>query len=209
VSSFFNKSFREILEISSSNSPTPGGGSVSAIVCCLGAAMTAMVANLTVGNDKYKPVEKEVQALLDTTTALINKLEALTDADMEAFDQLMAAYRLPKNTDEEKAARATTLQQALKNACNTPLETARVCLSVLKTTENLAPIGNKMAISDAGVAAAIAEAALTGVLLSVDINIPLIKDQAYVHQALNEKEALLAKAKESKDKTLAIVKERM
>ena len=206
---FFNKSLREVIEVSASNSPTPGGGSVSAMVACFGAAMCAMVCNLTVGKEKYKDVEPRVKEILGTANGLIKRLEELVDSDMAEFNNFMAAYRLPKGTDEEKAAREEAIQKALKSATDTPMEIARVCLKALEITDKLAPIGNKMAISDAGVAAVVAEAALNGVLLSADINIPSIKDQDYVGKIVAEKEAMVAEAKRLKDKTMAVVQERM
>ncbi|MBP2650797.1 MAG: Formiminotransferase-cyclodeaminase [Firmicutes bacterium] len=209
MSKFFDKSFREILEAAASSSPTPGGGGIAGVVAALGASMTAMVANLTIGKDKYKSVEPEVQAMLATTNQLIDKLEALVDADMTAFSQLMDAYRLPKTTPEEKDFRDATLETAVKHACDTPLDIARVCLSLLEVTAKLAPIGNKMAVSDAGVASVVAEAALNSVLLSVDINLPLLTDKTYIETAINEKNMLKAKAKAIKEKTLYIVNERM
>lgn len=206
---FFDKSLREIIEVSASNSPTPGGGSVSAMVACFGVAMTAMVCNLTVGKEKYKDVEPQVKEILGTAYGLIKRLEGLVDQDMAEFNNFMAAYRLPKGTDEEKAAREAAIQKALKSATDTPMEIARVCLKALEITDQLSTIGNKMAISDAGVAAVVAEAALNGVLLSADINIPMIKDQDYVNKIIAEKEAMVAEAKRLKDKAMAVVQERM
>jgi len=206
---FFNKSLREVIEVSASNSPTPGGGSVSAMVAGFGVAMCAMVCNLTVGKEKYKDVEPQVKEILDTANGLIKRLEELVDSDMAEFNSFMAAYRLPKGTDEEKAAREEAIQKALKSATDTPMEIARVCLKALEITDKLAPIGNKMAISDAGVAAVVAEAALNGVLLSADINIPSIKDQDYVSKIVAEKEAMVAEAKRLKDNTMAVAQERM
>lgn len=206
---FFNKSLREVIEVSASNSPTPGGGSVSAMVAGFGVAMAAMVCNLTIGKEKFKEVEPQVQELLGTAMGLIKKLEGLVDEDMADFNNFMATLKLPKNTDEEKAIRTETMQKALKSATDTPMEIARVCLKALEITEKLAPIGNKMAISDAGVAAVVAEAALNGVLLSADINIPSIKDQEYVSKVVAEKEAMVAEAKRLKDKAMAVVQERM
>lgn len=209
MSSFFNKSLREVIEESASNAPTPGGGSVSAVVACFGVAMTAMVCNLTLGKEKYKEVEPQVKEILNTTGGLLNRLEELVKADMESFDSFMAAYRLPKGTEEEKAVREAAVQKALKSSTDTPMEIARVCLKALKVTEQLSKIGNKMAISDAGVAALAAEAALNGVLLSADANIPSISDRDYVNRIVDEKKALVMEAGRLKEKTLAVVRQKM
>lgn len=209
MSRFFDKSLREAVEISASTSPTPGGGSISALVACFGVAMTAMVSGLTLGKEKYKDVEPEVRDILETAKALIVRLEELVEADMAEFNNFMAAYRMPKDTGAEKSARETAMQKALKGATDTPMEIARVCLNALQITDRLSTIGIKMAISDAGVAALIAQAALEGVLLSVEINIPMISDRDYVHRVIEEKEEMVAKAKSLKDGILAVVRDRI
>jgi formiminotetrahydrofolate cyclodeaminase len=209
VGTFFDKSLRDAISVAASNEPTPGGGSVSAMVACFGVAMTAMVCNLTLGKEKFKDVEPQVQEIVDTSYGLLKKLEELVDADMSDFGDFMATLRMPKATDEEKAARTAAMQKALKSATDTPMEIARVCLKALEITDKLAPIGNKMAISDAGVAAVVAEAALNGVLLSADINLPMIKDEEYVKKTVAEKEQMVAEAKRLRDKAFAVVQERL
>lgn len=209
MGTFFDKSLRDAISVAASNEPTPGGGSVSAMVACFGVAMTAMVCNLTLGKEKFKDVEPQVQEIVDTSYGLLKKLEELVDADMSDFGDFMATFRLPKGTDEEKAARTVAMQKALKSATDTPMEIARVCLKALEITDQLAPIGNKMAISDAGVAAVVAEAALNGVLLSADINLPMIKDEEYVKKTVAEKEQMVAEAKRLRDKAFAVVQERL
>lgn len=209
MSEIYDLSFRKVVAVSASDAPTPGGGSVSALVGTLGVAMTAMVGNLTVGRPKFKEVEPEVKEITGAAYFIINKLEKLVAADIAAFGKFMDVYRLPKNTDEEKANREVQMQKALKTATDTPMEIARTLLEALVITDKLSKIGNTMAISDAGVAAYVCEAALNGVLLSADINIPMVKDQEYVKNIIAEKEQLVAKAKELKDKAVAVVQERM
>lgn len=209
MSELFDKSLREVIEVSASAAPTPGGGSVSAIVASFGVAMAAMVCNLTVGKEKYKDVEPQVQGLLSSVTPMIARLEGLVDEDIADFGNFMATLKLPKATDEEKAVRSQTMQQALRRATDTPMEIARVCLKALEIVDQLAPIGNKSAISDAGVAAVVAEAALNAVLLSVDINLPSIKDQEYVSRVAAEKATLVAEAARLREDAVAKVSERM
>lgn len=206
---FLDRSYRDVVQVSASSSPTPGGGSVSALVASLGVAMASMVCNLTVGKEKYKDVEPKVQEILDECNSLIGKLEELVDADMAAFEGFMKVFRMPRNTDEEKAKRAEIMQAALKKATDVPMEIARTCLRSLEITEELSHIGNKMAISDAGVAAYVSEAALNSVLLSADINIPMIKDKQYVDGVVAEKEKLVEKAASLKGKAVDKVQERM
>jgi formiminotetrahydrofolate cyclodeaminase len=206
---FFDQSLRGAIEVSASNSPTPGGGSVSALAACFGVAMTAMVSGLTLGKEKYKDVQPEAGDILEASKALLARLEELVEADIAEFDNFMAAYRLPRGTDVEKQERETAMQKALKGATDTPMEIAGVCLKVLRLTDRLSTIGIKMAISDAGVAALLAEAALEGVLLSVEINTPMIKDKDYVLRINNEKERIVKEAKILRDEILTVVRDRI
>lgn len=209
MSDMFDLSFRKVLAVSASDAPTPGGGSVSAMVGALGVAMAAMVGNLTVGKPKYAEVEDEVKEITGRAYFIINRLEKLVAADIAAFGKFMDVYRMPKNTDEEKAKREEAMQKALKTATNEPLEIAKTLLEALVITEKLSKIGNKMAISDAGVAAYVCEAALNAVLLSADINIPMITDQEFVSKVKEEKARLVSEAKRLKELAVAKVNERM
>lgn len=209
MSELFSMSLAEILKASASSEPTPGGGSVSAICAAFAASMASMVANLTIGKKKYKDVEAQVTLLRDQTLRLLAGFEELVDEDIKQFGNFMEAYRLPKNTPEEKEKREASVQKALKGATETPLRVARACVDLLEIVCELAPIGNKMAISDAGVAAYLGEASLRAVLLSADINIPMIKDPDYVEQVVQEKEGLIGQAQKLKEKAMAIVSARM
>lgn len=209
MGNLFDKSLRDVIELSSSKSPTPGGGSISAIAAALGLSMAAMVCNLTLCKDKYKDVEPEVKTILETTDGLINRLMELTEDDIKVFNKVMSAYRMPRATDEEKESREAAVQEALKGATEVPMEIARACLQALRVTCRLSAIGNKTAVSDAGVAAVIAEAALNGVLLNVDINTPMIKDGDFTERVVAEKEKIMKEAGELKDQSLAVVHERI
>ncbi len=206
---FFNKSLREVIELSASSAPVPGGGSISAIVACLGAAMTAMVCNLTVGKEKYRDVEPLVRELNNSASSLMSKLEELVEGDMAEFQRFMTAYRLPRETEEQKAVREEALQRALRGSTEIPVEIARTCLMILQLTQRLSGIGNKMAISDAGIAATITEAALNSVLLTASSNIPLIKDTVYAGRVAAEITSLTAEAGQLKENILNVVRERM
>ncbi|MDA8336289.1 MAG: cyclodeaminase/cyclohydrolase family protein [Peptococcaceae bacterium] len=209
VSDIFEQSFSDVLKVSASNAPTPGGGSVSGMVACFGAAMAAMVGNLTVGKEKFKDVEPAVREILTGTEKVMAELKTLVASDMAGFDNFMQAFRMPKGTDEEKQEREDALQAASKKATDTPLAIARACLAGLELAARLAPLGNKMAISDDGVAAYVLEACVPAVLLSAEINLPGIKDSAYVEKVVAEKEQLKAKARALRDNTLKVVAERM
>lgn len=209
MSNMFDYGFRKILAVSASDSPTPGGGSVSAMVGALGVSMAAMVGNLTVGKPKYVEVEAEAMELTGRAYYIMARLEQLMAADIAAFDKFMDTYRMPRNTDEEKAKREEAAQKALKAATNVPVKTAGILLEALSITEKLARIGNKTAVSDAGVAAYVCEAALHAVLLNVDINVPLINDPDFVSGVLEEKKKIADEAMRIKELAVAVVQERM
>ncbi|MDF9407474.1 cyclodeaminase/cyclohydrolase family protein [Pelotomaculum isophthalicicum JI] len=209
MSALFNKTLREVIELSASASPTPGGGSVSAIVACFGLAMTAMVCNLTIGKKKYRDVEPQVKEILGTASDLMKRMEELADKDMAEFNNYMTAFRMPKESDAEKRIRDEAMQKALIGATETPLKIARVCLEALRITVRLSGMGNKTAISDAGVAAVVFDAALNGVLLSAEINIPAIEDQDYVKKIINEIKTITAEARRLKDESMAAVRARI
>jgi len=207
--SIYENTLDEYLEAAASKSHTPGGGSVSAVVGANAAAMVSMVANLTLGKKKYADVQPEVEKILEGATGAIEKLKELTAADMEAFDRVMDAWRMPSETDEEKAAKEAALEPAVKNATEVPLRVCRTCLEVLKLAAWLAPIGNKTAISDVGVGAYVADAALRSAMLSVDINLPSLKDQEFRAAVEAEKQELLKAAEEIKTACVADVQKRM
>ena len=180
------------LDALASAAPTPGGGGAAAVMGAMGAALISMVANLTIGKKGYEAVEAEARALLADSEALRAKLSAMVAEDAVAFDGLMATYKLPKATDEEKAARSEAIQQGLKGATLAPLACARACAEAVRLAARAAEIGNTNVISDAGVGVLAAWAALRSAALNVDINAPQIRDRAFVDQALTELQALLA-----------------
>lgn len=209
MSELFSQSLRDVLKVSASSEPTPGGGSVAAMVAAFAASMSAMVGNLTIGKKKYRDVEPEVTRLRDRALCLMNRMEELVDADMQQFRRFMEFYKMPAATDEEKERKEHLIQEALRGATETPLEIARACIEILKIVDEVAPIGNTMAISDAGVSAYLAEAALQAALLNVDINLPLLKDEAFAKKAQDDKEGLIEQARQLKDRALATISRRM
>ena len=205
----FSMSLRDVLKVSASSEPTPGGGSIAAITAAFAASMVAMVANLTIGKKKYRDVEAQVTSLRDRALCLMNRAEELVDADMAQFRRFMDCYKMPASTDQERERREHLIQEALKGATDTPLEIARTCLEVLKMADEIAPIGNAMAVSDAGVACYLADAALRAALLNVDINLPQLKDESYVMSARISKEGLLNQATELKEHALKVISARI
>ena len=182
-----------------SNSPTPGGGSVAALVGALGAALGSMVANFTVGKEKFAAVEDQVRRLLAGCEAARAELSALVQADMDQYAKVSAAYGMPRGTEEEKAARRAAIQQALKDAAGVPLEAVAACHRVLALNRELVEVGNPNLISDVGVAVALALAALDCAALNVEINLAFIKDEGFNAQARAQMAPLLAEAPAIKD----------
>lgn len=199
----------EFLTQSASSAPTPGGGSVSAYVGALAASMVCMVANLTVGKEKYKEVEPQVQVILEKGQRLLNDLKTGLTQDIAEFSNFMAVLKLPKETEEQKLARSTKMQNVLISATDTPLGIAQNCYAVLELAQELAPIGNKGAISDVGVAAYLAESALKAAMFSVDINLSQVKDIAYQEKVKAERERLFTQAEKMKDEAVQVVQSRL
>lgn len=162
-----------------SDSPTPGGGSVAALAGALGAALNSMVANLTIGKKKYADVEDEMRKTLVGAETLRLELTQLIDEDAAAFDRVMAAMRMPKDTDEEKAERRNTLQLALVDAASIPLAVMEMCVGVVRLAKPVAEAGNVNAVSDAGVAALVARAGAHSARLNVLINLGGIRDEKH------------------------------
>ncbi|MFH1135507.1 MAG: cyclodeaminase/cyclohydrolase family protein [Pseudomonadota bacterium] len=205
----YTKVINDFLAEACSSSHTPGGGNVSAVVGTLGGSMVAMVANLTLGKKGYEDFQDDVKDILDKVMGGIEELKGLTIKDMEAFDEYMKCFKLPKATDEEKAARAAAIQVAAKNATLVPLKICETCVELMKQADRLSRFGNKMAISDVGVGAYVCEAAMRACMLSVDINLPSIKDGAFVTDVLNKRSRLFTEAEDLKIKALTYVKEKM
>ena len=209
MENLFDQSLNAFIEKAASNSPTPGGGNVSAVVGILAASMVSMVANLTIGKKGYEDVQEEAKKAADDLKQIIETFKELTAKDMAVFSKFMDALRMPKETDEQKAKRTEAMQAAAKEATEVPMEICRTCLEVLKIAMPLAAYGNKGAISDVGVGAYVAEAALRSAMLSVDINLPGIKDAAFVEKYRSERRQLFADADELKLMAVAKVKERL
>lgn len=206
---YINQPLNKYLDEAAAKLPAPGGGSVSALCGALGAAMASMVANFTVGKEKYKEVENEVSQLLSQSEELRKRLMKLMDADVEVYGKVSAAYRLPKATDEEKAKRSQAIQEACKEALKVPLKTAECCHEILKLSQRLVDIGNVNLISDVGVAVILAEAALQGAALNVEINLVSLKDEHFVKEKRGILEPLLRESPVIKDEVLRKVKDKI
>ncbi len=174
-----------------SGAPTPGGGGAAAYTGALAAALGSMVCNLTVGKKKYAEVEDGMRAALERLEALRARLVALVDADAAAFAPLAAAYRLPKETPEEQEAKDAALQAALVGACEVPLDIMRALAEAAEEVDYVARNGSRLAVSDAGVAAVFAKAAVQGAAFNVYINVASMADAARAEAYRAEADAII------------------
>ena len=171
-------SIDELLERLSGSDPVPGGGSAAALAGAVGASLISMVAALTVGRDAYADVEAEAREIGEAASGLRDQLVALADEDSNAYQGYMDARRLPHQTETERAARARAMEGAAVQSADVPMRTARVAMQALELARRIAPIGNRNAVSDAGVAALLTAAAIRGALLNVRINLPQLPEAA-------------------------------
>ena len=176
----------EYLEKAAAGTAVPGGGSVAALNAALAAGLTEMVANLTIGKKGYEEVEEEMIALAGKASQLRNKLSAAVDQDADAYTEVMAAYRLPKTTDEETALRKQKIQDAIKHAALVPLEVARNALAVIELAGQAIQKGNKNAASDGAVAAMNARTGALAAIYNVKINLGSINDDIFVDKLTQE-----------------------
>ena len=167
----------------SSNTPVPGGGSAAALAGSLGAALAAMVGNLTVGRSEH---DDELSDMSERAQAAKQALADMVDEDARAFNRVMEAMRMPRSTEGERHARDRALQEAYRRAAEAPLEAARLSLAVLELARIAAFKGRKDAASDAGTAALLARAAVEGAALNVMINLQALDDDTFVRNCRSE-----------------------
>jgi len=204
-----DKKVSNFLDELASNSPTPGGGSVAALTGALGVALISMVGNLTIGKKKYEEVEEDIKRIISSSEKMRYDLSQLIEEDVKAFNNFMATYKMPKETEDEKKIRAEKIQESLIKAAKVPLEVAYKCLDILNLSKEIAEKGNINVVSDAGVAVLLAEAALESAILNVKINLGMIKDEKIKEELSFSIKELLLKEKGQKEKVLEIVEEKI
>ena len=185
-------SLEAFLDHLASRASTPGGGSAAGLMGAMGAALVSMVCNLTIGKPQYAAVEADMAALLARAEALRAALAQSIAGDVAAFDAVMAAYGLPKASEDEKAARTLAIQAALRVAMAVPMDAARLAAQVIALSAEAAEKGNLNVISDAGVAAVAALASLKSAALNVYVNASALKDREHAEASVRELDALLA-----------------
>jgi len=180
--SMLKKSVLEFLDDVSSGSPVPGGGSVSAIAGALGTSLVSMVLNLTTSSKKYQEFHQFASENQLIIARISDRLKSLVVEDSAAFDMVMAAYKLPKNTDEEKAERRVAIEEATKKAIAVPLETGKQCIEGLEIINKVIEKTNRNAISDLGVANLLLKAGCEGAIYNVLINLSSISEDSYKNE---------------------------
>jgi formiminotetrahydrofolate cyclodeaminase len=199
---FANMSVSQLMAALSSPEPTPGGGTAAAIAGAMGASLLVMVTGLA----KSKTNTDDEKAALATARASIEPIVArllqLADDDTAAFNGVMAAYKLPKATDDEKAARSRAIQDALRGATDTPLATLRACVDAIQHGVAVADHGNRSAASDAGVAIGLLRAAAEGAAANVKINLDSLKNEDYKSATSQELDRLGATAAQHGDRAM-------
>ncbi len=176
---YLDKPLKDYLDRLAAGTPSPGGGSAAALAGALAAALTCMVANFTVGREKFRTVEGRVREILTRAEEIRQDLTRLVEKDTEVYDEVSAAYRLPRQTDEEKERRREAIDRALRNATQVPLEVARYSREILLLNQELAEIGNPNLISDVGVAGILARDSFQTAVLNIEINLAHILDIGY------------------------------
>jgi len=196
---YADKPLSKYLDDTASISPSPGGGSVAALVGALGAALNSMVCNFTVGKEKYKEVEAEVSEILSKSEELRTKLTELMQADIFAYSKVSEAYKLPKKTKAQRKERTKVIQSALKEAMKVPLNVVKCCSEVLKLNQPLVEKGNPNLISDVGVSASLAWAAMESAALNVEINLAGIKDKDFCEEVRRTMDILISEGSNIKN----------
>jgi formiminotetrahydrofolate cyclodeaminase len=200
-----DKNIRDFLRELASRAPVPGGGSVAALSAGLASALTEMVANLTVGRKGFEEVEEEMKQITQEASEYREKFLKDIDKDAEAFNKVMGAFKLPKNTPEEIDKRKQVIQEEFKNAALVPLEVAKDTVKLMEFTSKVVEKGNKNAISDGAVAAMMARTAVLGALYNVKINLQSIKDENFLNKISKQVNELELKAIEEEKKILSKV----
>ena len=201
------KNLREFAEETASESPAPGGGSISAYAGSLGAALSTMVANLSANKRGWDDRWEEFSNWADKGQTLQSQLLSLVDADTAAFNGIMEAYGMPKSSDDQKVARSKAIQDATKHAIEIPMQVAEIAFEAMEVAEAMAQIGNPNSITDAGVGAMCLRTAVIGAVLNARVNANDIEDKAYVEKTLSRCKELVSQSRSREETVLARVDE--
>ena len=201
-----NLTITEFLEQTASAEPLPGGGCTAALNAALAAGLTEMVTNLTIGRKAFQSVEDEMKTIAKAAADLRKKLQDDIDNDAQAYQEVLAAFKLPKNTDEDKKQRANAIQQAFKTAATVPLGVAQDAVKIMDLASRAITRGNQNAITDAAVAVLACRTAVLAAAYNVKINLGGIKDPDFVKEMTRKIEDLERQAIEKETESLAQIK---
>ena len=199
-------SITEFLQQTASAEPLPGGGCTAALNAALAAGLTEMVANLTIGRKEFQTVEDDMKKIVQAAANLRQKLENDIDNDAQAYQAVLAAFKLPKETDDEKKQRSDAIQLAFKTAAKVPMSVARDALIIMDLASRAIARGNPNAVTDVAVAVLAARTAALAAAYNVKINLGAIKDSDFVEELSREVEDLEKKAIRKEKEILAHIK---
>jgi formiminotetrahydrofolate cyclodeaminase len=193
---------RHFLDRLCSKSPEPGGGSASALVGATAAGLAGMLAALTMNKKGYEEVSEEMKEIYEKASGLKEDLLVLLQKDTEAFDDAAKAFKLPKDTEEQKQHRAQAIQEGLEKASEVPIAIMDKCLEISRLASVVLEKGNRMAITDGGIAALFAEAAAVGAMINARINFSWMKDKTYVEKTEKKLVHILEEVKRTRDQAV-------
>jgi methenyltetrahydrofolate cyclohydrolase len=199
----------DFLDDLASGKATPGGGAGAAVAGAMGAALLSMVANLTIGKKKYVGVEEELKGILNRTEEIRAEMTNLAQLDAHVFERVMGAYKMPKESDTQASAREAAIQNTLMDATQVPLKVAAWAAELFEYAPTLAEKGNPNAVSDVGVGLLLADAAMKGALLNVDINLGLIQNEAFTSDVRQKVTALREGREALRERVMAAVAEKL
>jgi len=208
VTDFSKLSLDRFLAELASEAPTPGGGTAAAVAGALGAALAEMVAALTLSKEKFAEAHETMRSIAASARRAREEFLTLAREDAEAYDTVVAARRLPKETEEQTAARKAAIESAKRRATEVPMRTARLGASVLALLPALAEKGNPNALSDAGAAAILLESAIECALLNVGINLPGASDSEFVGRMQRETTTLQVDSQRLRSQIVAVVRKK-
>ena len=204
-----SKTLKSYLEELSSNSPTPGGGNVAALSGSLACNLGIMVCNLTIGKKKYVNVEEEMKDIKAKLEELNDCFVELAAKDNYAFDQVMAAFKLPKETDEQKKLRSEKIEEATFAAAVVPSEVIETCGKVIPYLETISLKGNQNSVSDAGVGLSLLNTAAEGAFLNVIINCTSLSNKTIGQELMKKSEIIYEEVKNKSDESIANIKSKL
>lgn len=196
---YLDQSIKKYLDDLSAKLPAPGGGSVAALTGALAAGLVSMVCNFTIGNPKFPDSQEECKGMLSSVTSIKEELSKLIDEDVRVYGKVSLAYRLPKDTEEQKVKRAVAIQNVLKEAERIPEHILKLSYNLLELSARLVEAGNPGLITDTGMAAILSYSAMESALLNVEINLSRMVDKEFIEKTRSDLSLLMEKGRGIRD----------